>query len=155
VLLIGLFGLAGCSESNSNGDQDGDDDADALSNSDSPADGPADQPADENLDDGEPCVTIDDCATGAVCCKGFCSNLAYDPLNCGKCGFVCQSDTPFCSGSKCLEKPCQTVCIDESMCCDTDCCLEGQICCAVQRGGPMSKPQCYYQHCPAGCPTCD
>ncbi|MBW1870475.1 MAG: hypothetical protein JRJ19_00320, partial [Deltaproteobacteria bacterium] len=108
VLLIGLLGLAGCSESNSNGDQDGDNDADALSNSDSPADGPADKPADEGLDDGEPCGPNDECADGAVCCKGFCSNPVYDPLNCGKCGVVCPKDKPYCTGSRCEEKPCQT-----------------------------------------------
>ena len=143
----------GDADGDGDGDADGDVDGDADGDVDGDADGDAD--SDDERDDGEPCDG-GVCVAGGECCDDFCSNLVYDPLNCGECGNVCPAERPYCMSGSCRELPsCGTACTDGQTCCGTECCEAGQICCSVNRGGPMGGPGCYWGHCPAGCPFCD
>jgi hypothetical protein len=142
------------------GDPGGDPGADEELDGDQgePSDDNGDRGADEAgdkgpEDEGEPCEN-GECVEGAKCCNDYCSNLAYDPLNCGDCEERCPPETPFCSGAKCGTYDCAAVCVPEETCCGSECCAEGQVCCIVNRGGPVRPPSCYWGHCPAGCPTC-
>ncbi|HUU01453.1 MAG TPA: hypothetical protein VM425_08450 [Myxococcota bacterium] len=160
LVIVSLGSVTGCSESEAQGDAQVDSDADnngdqVSTDGDQGTASDADQAAsDEVIDDGEKCGPDGDCIQGAYCCKGYCANLDYDPLNCGKCGIVCPSDTPYCSGGKCGKLPCMIKCDDGETCCGSQCCAGDQVCCTVIRGGPLAAPDCYGLHCPAGCPLC-
>lgn len=161
VFVVSIGYVSGCSESETQADAQVDSDADTggdqvSTDGDQETPSDADQPAaDQVVDDGEKCGPDGECVAGAYCCKGYCANLQYDPLNCGKCGLVCPADTPFCSGGKCTNPPCLANCDAGETCCSAKCCSAGKICCTVVRGGPVAAPDCYLKHCPAGCPTCD
>jgi hypothetical protein len=161
LLIMSLGGISGCSDSEAQSDAQVDSDADdngdqITTDGDQQTPDDADQTTtDEVIDDGEKCGPDGECIVGAYCCKGYCANLDYDPLNCGKCGIVCPADTPYCSGGKCGKLPCMVNCDADEICCSSKCCGAEQVCCTVVRGGPVAAPDCYNQHCPAGCPSCD
>ena len=84
------------------------------------------------------------CGIGLQCCGGACKNLDNDPLNCGKCGQVCNGSTAMCIGGHCEVPSCNPKCADL------------QVCCVVQQGGPSGPPTCYAgTTCPVGCPACN
>jgi hypothetical protein len=43
------------------------------------------------------------CPTSATCCNGICTDLNFDPANCGACGYVCPANS-ICQNSSC--QPC-------------------------------------------------
>ncbi len=45
------------------------------------------------------------CSDGSTCCNGQCTSLTCDANNCGACGHVCQSPTPYCVNSQCTDVP--------------------------------------------------
>lgn len=97
------------------------------------------------------------CAAGRECCNGQCVSTYNDPRNCGTCGHAC-SDAEYCTGSGCVARPCTTTCAS-GLCCDTECCSAGQICCdpagPVGRGPTCTNPDPSTGSCPAGCaPLC-
>jgi len=159
VLLV-FAGAAGCSEGNGQDLPDGETDADAENGDDVMADGDEGGADDGTVtdkgpdDDGDPCGPDGQCVEGAFCCKGWCSNLDYDPLNCGKCGNVCKPNAPFCSGGECGNPMCIVNCEDDETCCGGKCCTADEVCCIVIEAGSDNKRDCYRGHCPAGCPTC-
>jgi hypothetical protein len=70
-------------------------------------------------------------------------------------GEVCPNTAPYCMSEECGPlPPCSALCESGTMCCGSSCCEAGQVCCEVNRGGPMGGPECYWGHCPAGCPYC-
>lgn len=84
------------------------------------------------------------CGIGLQCCAGACKNLMNDPLNCGKCGKVCTGSGTMCSNGNCEAATCNPKCVD------------GQVCCVVQQGGPSMPATCYVgTTCPVGCPACN
>jgi hypothetical protein len=42
------------------------------------------------------------CSVGTEICGGTCTDVTSDKNNCGSCGNVCGSNTPVCSGGKCV-----------------------------------------------------
>jgi hypothetical protein len=89
-----------------------------------------------------------------------CVNEQNDPTNCGSCGNKCGQQTPYCNFGKCTMPPCFQqggVCAANTLCCGTDCCTNGQICCLFQ--GPTDYTACYtptkaQPTCPVGCSGC-
>ena len=49
------------------------------------------------------CADDRDCPVGQLCCSGVCVNACFDNLNCGACGFVCDS------GFSCQAGVCQPI----------------------------------------------
>lgn len=101
-----------------------------------------------------------ECGEGRVCCSDRCVNLQNDPKNCGSCGEVCGADT-YCGAGDCVAPPCLTMCgmgSPGSICCGTQCCAAGQLCCDPQ--GPLDDgPRCAdpdaHGSCAPGCaPLC-
>lgn len=67
-----------------------------------------------------------------------------DVHNCGQCGNDCPADKLFCDGMGCTLPPCKD-------------CMNGDLCCVVQKGGPTMGPMCTPPEngtCPKGCPAC-
>jgi hypothetical protein len=88
-------------------------------------------------------------------------NVTNDPFNCGKCGNVCPSSAPYCSGGMCTHPTCDAnvLCLAGSTCCGSMCCGAGTLCCEQQgpvSGGAMCfTPTADQKTCPAGCaPAC-
>ena len=50
---------------------------------------------------GGSCV-LAECPAGQTQCGGICSNLGYDPSNCGACGIACQYPL-ICCGGGCVD----------------------------------------------------
>lgn len=108
--------------------------------------------------DGGSCVPS--CGPERTCCGGKCINPTNDPTNCGTCGVQCKGATPYCEGT-CKPTPCEreaSSCTN-GLCCGSECCSSGQICCNPQ--GPLDRgPVCYTPTgdtptCPQGCaPLC-
>jgi hypothetical protein len=114
-----------------------------------------DVPADEESDGTGPCTRDEDCMEGLHCCASRCVNFAHDPMHCGGCGNACSAPDSFCNSGTCTTTPCETECIGTRVCCGTNCCEMGQICCVVEGPGPVGGPGCYDEFCPGGCPLCD
>ncbi len=56
-----------------------------------------------------PCDSSGSCAAPDTCCGGYCTNVAKDPANCGKCGTACTA-SQFCTGAACDEAIVANVC---------------------------------------------
>jgi hypothetical protein len=111
----------------------------------------------EGSSDGGACNPA--CDMGVTCCAGQCVNLANDPHNCGACGFACTGAASYCAGS-CSAPPCDqdAAACGTELCCGTQCCGPGQLCCQDGRQG-RSVIVCYTLQagettCPVGCPAC-
>ena len=70
------------------------------------------------------------CQVGRMCCDGACANVQNNPFNCGTCGKVCQSDTPFCYAGTCQKPQCSVT---------TDICAPDTICCETAAAAPASS----------------
>ena len=68
---------------------------------------PGEQCDDGNTQNGDLCAwdcTIElSCGTDETSCSGSCTNLRFDPNNCGVCGNICASGT--CTEGDCVENP--------------------------------------------------
>ena len=103
------------------------------------------------------------CATGRMCCGGFCVNLQNDPFNCGACGKMCEGNTSFCLNGTCQAPTCLApiLCGAGSFCCGNSCCSQASS--AAIRQGPAGgiPPTCFTPGketptCPQGCaPICE
>ena len=97
------------------------------------------------------------CSAGRECCSNHCVNPANDPQNCGDCSVKCGAGT-YCTTGKCVTPPCNAGCPSGTVCCGTQCCAAGQLCCDPQ--GPLvTAPMCAAPTaqgtCPLGCaPLC-
>jgi hypothetical protein len=98
------------------------------------------------------------CEEWRRCCGGQCANTANDPNNCGSCGVECASGT-YCDGTgKCAPPPCSATCSGGALCCGSECCGAGELCCDPQgpiSQGPVCTPPDERGTCPMGCaPLC-
>jgi hypothetical protein len=66
------------------------------------------------------------CPTGQVRCRGICTNLQTDPLNCSACGAACPPGA-FCQDSFCHCPPGQELCGFDIEKCVSSTCSEGQF----------------------------
>ncbi len=92
------------------------------------------------------------------CCGDVCVNFDNDIKNCGKCGKECPGATPYCAKGTCQPAPpCEGTTCANGVCCGSDCCDLGQLCCDVP--GPITMgPKCTAPtdtgSCPLGCKLC-
>jgi hypothetical protein len=97
------------------------------------------------------------CGTGQSSCGSYCADLAFDPANCGACGYMCDAPGPYEDGV-CLDGRCEYACVDGAVSCDETCTyLEwdpnncgacGTVC---GEPGPHEYAACVDGRCEFGC----
>jgi hypothetical protein len=103
----------------------------------------------------EPCPTLT-----PECCGSRCVDTSNDPQNCGRCGNVCEGDTPYCApGGNCEALPCEGASCDAAQtCCGDQCCEAGQLCCWRTAGcctiNLCHTPTAEQPTCPDSCRLC-
>lgn len=91
-------------------------------------DGDADADTDTGSDTGQPECPWGPCADGCgarTCCGDCCSDMDFDPLNCGGCGTECD----LAAGEQCFNGSC-TTCAATGAC--PDACSAGFGCCDME-----------------------
>jgi hypothetical protein len=94
------------------------------------------------------------CASGQTACGGYCTDLAFDPDNCGACGHVCAEPGPYELGM-CMFGECEYACVEGAVHCDGACTFlewDPDNCGACGNVCPGSAPICNWGEC-AACPS--
>jgi hypothetical protein len=60
------------------------------------------------------------CAADQTACGGYCTDLAFDPDNCGACGYVCEESGTNEYGA-CIFGECEYACVEGAVDCDGTC----------------------------------
>jgi len=97
------------------------------------------------------------CAAGQTPCGSYCTDVAFDPDNCGACGNLCAAAGPNEEGA-CIFGQCEYACVDGAVDCGGYCTIlatDPNNCgaCGNVCGGP--NPSCYQgacSHCTPYCP---
>jgi hypothetical protein len=85
------------------------------------------------------------CGAGQISCGSYCADLAYDPDNCGACGYVCDEPGPSEDGA-CIDGRCVYACVEGAVDCDGAC--------TFLSGDPHNCGRCG-NVCPGSASYCD
>ena len=84
------------------------------------------------------------CGAGLYSCGSYCADLAFDPDNCGACGYLCDEPGPYEVGA-CFDGQCEYACVEGAVACGGTCTVldsDPHNCGACGNVCPSSAPYC-------------